>query len=496
MLKKKNTIFDLEIAYNTYLKSQDHPPYAGELFLEKCIIEEIKLENSIIKSATYKTKSGLGARAYQDDFTSYVHSSIISESSIKEAMSVVSAAFKNRKNCNIKLDNKKGKEQQENSKFNEKNESTISAPPTVNQDLQDKLYGTDFFIQNIQFEKKIEFLKRIEGKIYSNFPNIVKNVSISMTGKWQLVNIIKEDSIICDVRPLVYINTKVIIQNNGVMESGTASIGGAFYYDDILNEQTLNELCEKSVQQATNKSLAISAPNGEYPLVLGNGFAGVLIHEAIGHGLEADAIYKKSSVFTNLLGKQVASKGVTIIDNGKMKNMRGSLNFDDEGSKTCENILIENGKLVNFMCDNKHAKLLKMQSSANCRRESSEFIPIPRMTNTYMLGEETCSRQEMIESVKYGVFAKEFSGGQVDITSGKFVFAASEAYLIENGKITTPIKDAMIIDNCIDSLKKIVSHGNDFELVNGSGFCGKDGQTVAVGIGQASCLLSKITIGG
>jgi TldD protein len=252
---------------------------------------------------------------------------------------------------------------------------------------------------------------------------------------------------------------------------------------------------DEAVRQANVKLEAIKAPVGEMPVVLGNAWTGILLHESVGHGLEGDAIRKKTSSFHNFLGEQIASPNITVVDDGSIKNRRGSINIDDEGTSSRRNILIENGKLVGFLQDRINSKLMKMSVTGNGRREGYEDMPIPRMTNTFMLAGEA-SFDEMIAGVKNGVFAKSFSDGQVDVASGKFVFSASEAYLIENGKITTPIKGAMLIGDGPSILKKISMVGNDFSLDNGVGTCGKNGQSVPVGVGQPSVLIDKITVGG
>ena len=279
------------------------------------------------------------------------------------------------------------------------------------------------------------------------------------------------------------------------MESGSFGCGGRNLYQEFTNETSWKQAADEAIRIALVNLEAVASPAGEFPLVLGNGWTGVLLHEAVGHGLEADFNRKKTSNFSELMGKQVAAKNVTIVDDGAIHARRGSLNIDDEGHPTQHNVLIEDGILVNYMQDKLNARLMNQKQTGNGRREDYRSSPMPRMTNSFMLNGDK-DPSEMIESIKYGVYAVNFGGGQVDITSGKFVFSASEAYLIENGKKTTPIKGATLIGSGPDVMKKISMVGNDLALDKGVGTCGKAGQSVPVGVGMPSVLIDSITIGG
>jgi TldD protein len=323
----------------------------------------------------------------------------------------------------------------------------------------------------------------------------------SLDSSWQVVLILTDEGRkVLDIRPLVRLSVNVVIEKNAVCESGVCSGGGRFGYEELLRgdefgNSTAYVYADEALRQAEVKLQAIKAPVGEMPVVLGNAWAGILLHEAVGHGLEGDAIYQKTSMFHNLLGETIASPNITVIDDGTLLQRRGSLNIDDEGTDSQRTVLIENGKLVGFMQDRMHACLMHVNPTGNGRRESYEAEPLPRMTNTYMIG-GSYSREEMISSVSKGIFAKSFADGQVDPTSGKFVFSISEAYLIENGKITAPLKGAMLIGDGSSILKRIIMLGNDFSLDEGVGTCGKGGQWVPVGVGEPSALLDKITVGG
>ncbi|MDR2158143.1 MAG: hypothetical protein LBO02_02390, partial [Holosporaceae bacterium] len=321
-------------------------------------------------------------------------------------------------------------------------------------------------------------------------------VIANLEGSWQVVSILADNGKkSLDVRPLVRLSVYVVVEKNGILESGLCSGGGRFDYGGLLNENAKIQYVDIALEQAEIKLQAIKAPVGEMPVVLGNAWAGILLHEAVGHGLEGDAIRKKTSSFHNLLGEMIASPNITVVDDGTLPRRRGSINIDDEGVDSRRTVLIENGKLVGLMQDRMNANLMGLNVTGNGRRESYEAMPIPRMTNTFMLAGDH-SHEEMISKVKKGIFAKSFLDGQVDVASGKFVFSTSEAYLIENGKISTPVKGAMIIGDGPSILKKISMVGNDFSLDNGVGTCGKEGQWAPVGVGEPSVLIDKITVGG
>lgn len=304
-----------------------------------------------------------------------------------------------------------------------------------------------------------------------------------------------EGLLVPDIRPLVKISIQVIAQHNNRSEQGFAGGGGRYDYQELINNQQHLKFAKKAVEEALINLEAIDAPAGVMPVILGPGWPGVLLHEAIGHGLEGDFNRKKTSAFSDKLNSKVASNLCTIVDQGNMHKRRGSLNIDDEGTPTQETVLIENGILKNYMQDKLNAKLMKMQPTGNGRRESYAHITLPRMTNTYMKNGPH-HPEEIIKSVKKGLYATNFRGGQVDITSGKFVFSASEAYLIENGKITAPVKGATLIGDGPTVLNKVSMVGNDLQLDQGLGVCGKDGQSVPVGVGQPTIKVDELTVGG
>ncbi|GHT98432.1 peptidase C69 [Alphaproteobacteria bacterium] len=440
----------------------------GELFLEYREDESIRLEDGVVQTPSFSSRRGFGLRSFSSDSSRYSYSSSLDVASINKAVAVVNAGFS----------------------------GDCSGTCVKSLDSSRKvLYEPHRFVDSITLEDKINFLKSMDSYARSKSSDIRQVVAV-LASSWQVVNIVNdsgEKSV--DFRPLVRLTLSIVIERNGLMESGAHSGGGRHDYQSLVSESVMKSYVDEALRQANVKLEAIKAPVGEMPLVLGNGWTGILLHEAIGHGLEGDAIRKKTSSFHNLLGEFIASSGVTVVDDGTIENHRGSINVDDEGTPSARNVLIENGKLVGFMQDRMNAKLMGVSVTGNGRRENYENLPIPRMTNTFMLSGDH-SFDEMISSVKNGVFAKSFSDGQVDVASGKFVFSASEAYLIENGRVTTPIKGAMLIGDGPSILKKISMVGNDFALDPGIGTCGKGGQWVPVGVGEPSVLIDGITVGG
>lgn len=435
----------------------------GELFIEYKESEVLKIENGVLQSPDLKISQGFGLRSFDGDFSRYFYSSDVNDVAVRKAVDAIGAGYNN---CRISL------------KQNERN-----------------LYPETRFMNSISLQEKMSFLKGIDEYARSKSDK-VRQVVATLASSWQSVCIVKDDGKeLFDVRPLVRLSVMIVTENNGMLESGSCSGGGRYGYESIVSESIKISYVDEALRQCLVKSDAIVAPVGEMPVVLGNGWTGILLHEAVGHGLEGDAIRKKTSAFYNLLGESIASDKVTVLDDGTISNRRGSINIDDEGSCSQRNVLIENGKLVGFMQDRLNANLMNMRITGNGRRESYEYMPVPRMTNTYMLGGDCCF-DEMISSVQKGLFAKSFADGQVDTASGKFVFSASEAYLIENGKITAPVKGAMLIGDGPSVLQKISMVGNDFSLDPGVGTCGKDGQWVPVGVGQPSALIDSITVGG
>ncbi len=318
----------------------------------------------------------------------------------------------------------------------------------------------------------------------------------SLSGCYEVILIINHQGrMVPDVRPLVSVNVTVIVEDKGKRESARSGGGGRFSYQELLKDNAYEELAKEAVREALVNLEAVECPAATMPVVLGPGWPGVLLHEAVGHGLEGDFNRKKLSAFSSCMGEKVASPLVTVVDNGTLANRRGSLTVDDEGTPTQNTVLIEKGILKNYMQDSMNARLMNMRSTGNCRRESYAHVPLPRMTNTYMLAGEH-HPEEIIKSVKKGLYAVNFGGGQVDITSGKFVFSASEAYLIEDGKITQPVKGATLIGSGPEVMKKVSMVGNDLALDKGIGVCGKEGQSVPVGVGQPTLKVDELTVGG
>jgi TldD protein len=333
-----------------------------------------------------------------------------------------------------------------------------------------------------------EFTRKLDPRI--------KDVSANISAEYDVISIINSKGMIAgDVRPLVHISVTVWVEENGRRESGRSGGGGRFDFIELQSLDIPQTIAKQAVHEACVNLQSIHSPAGTMEVVLGSGWPGILLHEAVGHGLEGDFNRKKVSTFSDRIGQQVAAKGVTVVDNGTLPNRRGSLNIDDEGTPTQCTTLIEDGVLVNYMQDELNARLMGMKSTGNCRREAYNCIPMPRMTNTYML-KGKYNKEEILSSVKNGIYAVNFGGGQVDITSGQFVFTISEAYLIENGKVTHPIKGATLIGNGPEVMKQITMIGNDLELDPGIGTCGKDGQSVPVGVGQPTLKIKEIVVGG
>ena len=341
---------------------------------------------------------------------------------------------------------------------------------------------------------KVNLLERVEKMARAKDPRVVQ-VMASLSGEYDVVLVVRSDGVLAaDIRPLVRVSITVIAEQNGRREVGSAGGGGRFdyaYFDDAL----LDQYAAEAVKSALVNLDARPAPAGPMTIILGPGWPGILLHEAIGHGLEGDFNRKGSSAFSGRLGQRVAAKGVTVVDDGTLKDRRGSLNIDDEGNPTQCTTLIEDGILKGYIQDTMNARLMKMPVTGNARRESFAHLPMPRMTNTYMLGGDK-DPEEILASVKNGLYAVNFGGGQVDITNGKFVFSASEAYMIENGKVTYPVKGATLIGNGPDVLNRVSMIGNDMRLDPGVGVCGKDGQSVPVGVGQPTLRIEDVTVGG
>ena len=366
------------------------------------------------------------------------------------------------------------------------------APQKTNQ----QLYIDDNPLLLIPFEKKVKLLQDIDAYARAK-DSRVKQVSVQLAASWKAVQIVRsggEKS--ADIRPLVRMNVSVYVDDgNGRMEDGYHGMGGRYNYDLVFEEKSWKDAVDEAYRQALVNLEATATPAGEMTVVLGPGWPGILLHEAIGHGLEGDFNRKKTSAFSGLIGQQVASKGVTVVDDGTLPDRRGSITIDDEGTPSQRNVLIEDGILTGYLQDRMNARLMGVKPTGNGRRESYADHPMPRMTNTVMLNGNH-SKDEILQSVKKGIYAVNFGGGQVDITSGKFVFSASEAYMIEDGKIGRPVKGATLIGNGPDALTKVKMIGNDMKLDDGIGTCGKDGQSVPVGVGQPTLRIDGLTVGG
>ena len=347
----------------------------------------------------------------------------------------------------------------------------------------------------MNFENKIKTLEEIDKYARARNP-LVKQVSSSLSGEWQVVRIYRPDGIyVEDIRPLVRLGISVVLEKNGRQETGRMGVGGRVDYQKFLEEDYWQKQVDGALAQAEINLQSVDSPVGEMDVVLGPGFPGILLHEAIGHGLEGDFNRKKTSAFSNLMGEKIAHDSVTIVDDGTIDSRRGSISVDDEGTPTSCTTLIENGILTGYMQDRHNSKLMGVSPTGNGRRESYAHAPMPRMTNTYMMsGNKT--PEEIIKTVKNGVYAVDFSGGQVDITSGKFTFSCTEAYKIVDGKVEQPIKGATLIGNGPDVLKRVSMVGNDSAMDTGIGTCGKAGQSVPVGVGQPTMLVNNLTVGG
>ena len=439
----------------------------GELFLEYCQSEVLVFDNNRLKQATYDTAQGFGLRAVKDEAVGYAHASDVSEAALSRAAEVVRAV--------------KGG-----------HSGKYSEPPAR---TNRKLYGDDNPLGEPGFEAKVKLLETIDAYARAKDPR-VRQVTASIAATWLVVEILRADGEkYRDIRPLVRLNVSVVAGDGDRQETGSYGLGGRENYQRFIETRAWQGAVDEAVRQALVNLIAVAAPAGEMDVVLGHGWPGVMLHEAVGHGLEGDFNRKKTSAFAGLMGQRVAAKGVTVVDDGTMQQRRGSLSIDDEGTQSNRTVLIEDGILVGYMQDRQNARLMNMKPTGNGRRESHAHLPMPRMTNTYMLA-GTYDPQEMIASVKSGLYAVNFGGGQVDITSGKYVFQCTEAYKIEDGKVTAPVKGAMLIGNGPSDLHRITMIGNDFALDPGVGTCGKNGQGVPVCVGQPSLRMNKITVGG
>src|SRR5215216_3166382 len=439
----------------------------GELFLEYRQSEMLLFDNGRLKQATYDTAQGFGLRAVKGEAVGYAHASDLSEPSLKRAAEAVRAVHGGYS-------------------------GTYAAPPAR---TNVRLYGEDNPLAAPDFAAKVRLLQEIDAYTRAKDPR-VQQVSVSLGATWQTVEIVRADATTYrDVRPLVRVNVSVVAGSGDRQESGSHGYGGREGFAGFLDAGAWREAADHAVRQALVNLESVPAPAGEMDVVLGPGWPGVMLHEAVGHGLEGDFNRKQTSTFSGMVGQRVASPGVTVVDDGTMPDRRGSLTIDDEGTPSSCTVLIEDGILKGYMHDRLNARLLGAAPTGNGRRESFAHAPIPRMTNTFMLAGKQ-DPQEIIGSVKRGLYAVNFGGGSVDITSGKFVFSASEAYLIEDGKVGPAVKGATLIGNGPDAMTKVTMIGNDLKLDDGVDTCGKDGQGVPVGVGQPTLRMDGLTVGG
>ncbi len=439
----------------------------GELYLEYRQPESLVFDDGHLKSANFDTAQGFGLRAVAGEVTGYAHATELSEDAIKRAGETVASV--------------------------RKGSGGIMAPPPPGTNR--KLYSDENPLAEMEFSEKVKLLEEIDAYV-RGCDERVKQVSVSIAASWQAIEIIRAGgATAADIRPLVRLNVSVVAGAGERMETGSYGHGARTGYEEWISPENWHLAADKALAQAMINLESVPAPAGEMEVVLGPGWPGVMLHEAVGHGLEGDFNRKKTSAFAGLLGERVAAPGVTVVDDGTFKDRRGSLSIDDEGTPTSETVLIEDGILKGYMQDRMNARLMGMEVTGNGRRESYAHAPLPRMTNTFMLAGER-EPEEIISSVKKGIYAVNFGGGQVDITSGKFVFSCTEAYLIENGKVGAPVKGATLIGNGPEAMKKVSMIGNDLKFDAGVGTCGKDGQGVPVGVGQPTLKMDGLTVGG
>ena len=443
-----------------------HIDYA-DLYFQYSRAEGWALEEGIVKSGSFNIDQGVGVRAVSGDKTAFAYSDDISMPALASAAQATRAIARH---------------------------GVTQSVQAVKRSKGRELYLPQDPIGSLNDKEKVALLEKLEGYARAIDKRVIQ-VMASLAGEYEVVLVARGDGLVAaDVRPLVRLSVQVIAEENGQREQGAAGGGGRFDYA-YFTDDVLRDYAAKAVHQALVNLDAKPAPAGTMTVVLGAGWPGILLHEAIGHGLEGDFNRKGSSAFSGRIGERVAATGVTVVDDGTIARRRGSLNIDDEGNPTQCTVLIENGILKGYLQDSLNARLMNVPVTGNGRRESFAHIPMPRMTNTYMLNGDK-SPEEIIASVKHGLYAVNFGGGQVDITSGKFVFSAAEAYMIENGKISYPVKGATLIGNGPDVLTRVSMIGNDMSLDPGVGTCGKEGQSVPVGVGQPTLRIDGLTVGG
>jgi TldD protein len=441
---------------------------SGDIYFQSTRHESWSLEDGLVRTGTHATEQGVGLRAISGEKTGFAYADEIILPSLLQASGAARAIAR------------------------QGSQGQVQA--WKNQQVP-VLYGTENPIQSMEAAEKVDFLRQVDAYARSRDPR-VSQVMVNLAATHETILVAATDgTLAADIRPLVRLSVSVIAEQNGRREQGSDGGGGRFSYQALLETDAWRGMADEAVRQALVNLEAEAAPAGTMTVILGPGWPGVLLHEAVGHGLEGDFNRKGTSAYSGRMGEKVAADCVTVVDDGTLAERRGSLTVDDEGTPTRRNVLIENGVLTNYMQDKLNAGLMGKEPTGNGRRESFAHLPMPRMTNTFMLAGEY-PPEEIISSVKRGLYAANFAGGQVDITSGRFVFSASEAYLVENGKVTRPVKGATLIGNGPDVMTRVAMVGNDLKLDSGIGVCGKDGQSLPVGVGQPTLRVDGLTVGG
>jgi TldD protein len=438
----------------------------GELYLQYRRAEAFGFDDGRLKTASYDTSAGFGLRAVSGEMTAFAHANELSEAAIKRAAETMALIDPS---------------------------AAPKAPPPARTNRH--LYTDSDPLDLIPFADKVNLCQTIDAAARARDPRVAQ-VSVGLSGTWSVVEIVRADGFVAtDIRPLVRLNVQIVAEANGRRETGSFGIGGRYLYDRLFEPATWNRAIDEALAQALVNLESVDAPAGEMTVLLGPGWPGVILHEAIGHGLEGDFNRKGTSAFSGRIGERVAAPGVTVVDDGTLADRRGSLSIDDEGTPTSETILIEDGILKGYMQDRLNARLMGVTPTGNGRRESFAHAPMPRMTNTFMKAGRD-NPAELLSRVKKGIFAKSFGGGQVDIVSGKFVFSCTEAYKVEDGRIGAPIKGATLIGDGPTVLTRVTGIGDDWALDEGVGVCGKGGQSVPAGVGQPTLLVDGLTVGG
>jgi len=449
------------LARSTLSKCDD-----GELFLQFIASESFGFDDGRLKTADYSRDAGFGLRGVSGEMTGFAHANEISAAAIARAGETLQLL--------------------------DPASSTAAPAPRMN---NRHLYTDASPLDAVPFAEKVKLLETIDAAARARDPRVAQ-VSASLSGSWSVVEIVRADGFLAtDIRPLVRLNVSIVAESNGRRETGTFGMGGRWLYDDLFEPGNWNRAIDSALAQALTNLESVDAPAGEMTVLLGPGWPGVLLHEAVGHGLEGDFNRKGTSAFSGRIGDRVGAPGVTVVDDGSIEGRRGSLSIDDEGTPTGETVLIEDGILKGYMQDRLNARLMGVDPTGNGRREDYAHAPMPRMTNTFMRAGQD-DPEELLSRVGNGIFAKSFGGGQVDIVSGKFVFSCTEAYRVENGKIGAPIKGATLIGDGPSVLTRVKGIGNDMKLDEGVGMCGKGGQSVPAGVGQPTLLIEGLTVGG